>query len=124
MLSAHGLVIIAEDISSCVSYNYLTIIKFWVASDMGNGKTQRFQLELSLPNKQLDEIKPKIQIGKVCEIVKADIIEIPPKIEIPTRFSTNVVIKCKLENFKFLSKCIYYEDLPAITIPEEIKPNE
>lgn len=120
MLSVHGLVIVAEDINSINPYQYTTNIKFWVASDIGNGKTQRFQLEVSIPNSQLETIKKKIQIGKVCEIVKADIIEIPPKVEIPNRFTSNIVLKCKSENIKFLSKCIFYEDISNIT-KEEIK---
>lgn len=115
MLTAHGLVIVAEDISSINPYQYTTNIKFWVASDIGNGKTQRFQLELSVPNSQVELVKSKIQIGKVCEIVKADIFEIPPKTEIPNRFTSNIVLKCKSENFKFLSKCIFYEDIQDIT---------
>lgn len=119
MLAAHGLVIVAEQIKSIDSYEFTSRLKFWIASDIGQGKTQRFLLELVVPNKELEIVKPKIEIGKVCEIIKADIREIQAKTDIPNRFTTNIVLLCKLENFKFLTRCIYYEDLPNIT--KEIK---
>lgn len=119
MLSAHGLIIIAEEIQLIQNYTFTSLIKFWIASDIGEGKTQRFLLNLFVPIKELDTVKSKIQIGKVCEIVKADITEVVSKFENPNRFTTSITISCKLENFKFLSACIYYEDMNGITTKED-----
>lgn len=115
MLSVHGLVIIAEPIKSIQQFTYMSSIKFWVASDIGNDKTQRFLLDLQVPTKNVEAIKAKIEVGKVCEITHADIIEIPNKTEHPDRFTTNICIRCRMDNLKFLSRCIYYENLTNIT---------
>lgn len=119
MLAAHGLVIIAEEIQSEQTFPYTSLLRFWVASDVGEGKTQRFLLSLYVPHKNLNEVKSKIQVGKVCEIVKADITEIVPKSEVANRFSTNITISCSLKNFKFLAACIYYENMINITTKED-----
>lgn len=119
MLAAHGLVIIAEAIKSTQKYEYISVVKFWVSSDIGGDKTQRFLLELIVNNKDMEEAVAKLEVGKICEIVKADVREVPQKLENPNRFTTNIVLACKYENFKVLAPCIFYENLSGITKKKE-----
>ncbi len=113
MLSVHGLVIISSSIEQEYKNTFGSRITFWVSSDIGDSKFQRFKVNLWIPNKDIESVKNKIEEGKVCEIVKADIKEIPSKY--PDYKFTSIVLECKLENFKFLSVCIYHEDIIGIT---------
>ena len=118
MLSIHGLVIIAEEVQTEVKYPYITILKFEVASDSSDGKTIRHYLTLFTPNDKAAETKERIKPGVICEIAYGTLIELISKNtqdEPASRRYSKVELKVKLENFKFLKPCVYYEGIPDIT---------
>ena len=116
MLHLSGLVVIASEDVKEIAFEYNSILKFEVASDIGNGKTQRHYINLTVPKKQVEEVKSKLVMGAVAEITHGTWNELTSSTHEEGRIRySKVELKVKWENFKILKLCVYYEGVENIT---------
>lgn len=116
-LSTHGLVIIASGIIWERRYEHSTYYVFQVASDNTDGTTTRYEISLSVSNYRAEQIRDKIQVGTVCEIVLGTLVskQTTSDTELPQSIKQSISINVKQEQFKFLKPCIYYEGIRKVT---------
>jgi hypothetical protein len=123
MLNVHGLVIVASEIVWEQAYQHTTIVKFEVASEALSGETTRHMISISIPNDKVQSFKQDLEVGKVCEIVLANLDEKPIKnSENYIKKYTYIEFRTRYENFRILQPCIYYSGLKNIT--ESVATNE
>ncbi len=121
-LTCHGLIIIASEVLNKYINKYSTTLVFQIASDNSNGTTVRYNLSLTVNNDMVAEIESKIQVGTICEIVSATLVDSSntiPNTEVNTNpISARLTLKVNTQSFKFLKPCVYYPGIKKITEKE------